>query len=62
MFVADKGCDSKYIREQITKKDARAVASRKYNSVKGNRYELELGLGLGLGLIPILGGKSSIGQ
>ena len=36
VIVADKGYDSEYIREQITKKGARAVIPRKRNSVKGN--------------------------
>ena len=36
VIVADKGYDSGYIREQITKKGARAVIPRKRNSVKGN--------------------------
>jgi len=36
VIVADKGYDSEYIREQITKKGARAVIPRKCNSLKGN--------------------------
>ena len=35
-IVADKGYDSECIREQITKKGARAVIPRKRNSLKGN--------------------------
>ncbi|GJL73324.1 MAG: hypothetical protein NMNS01_25230 [Nitrosomonas sp.] len=35
-IVADKGCDSESIREQITKKGAQAVIPRKRNSLKGN--------------------------
>lgn len=35
-IVADKGYDSECIREQITKKGARAVIPRKCNSLKGN--------------------------
>ncbi|MCO6426985.1 IS5 family transposase, partial [Nitrosomonas communis] len=35
-IVADKGYDSEWIREQITKKGARAVIPRKRNSLKGN--------------------------
>src|SRR5690606_6259484 len=35
-IVADKGYDSECIREQITKKEARAVIPRKRNSLKGN--------------------------
>ncbi|SDX06154.1 Transposase [Nitrosomonas communis] len=35
-MVADKGYDSECIREQITKKGARAVIPRKRNSLKGN--------------------------
>ena len=33
---ADKGYDSEHIREQITKKGARAVIPRKCNSIKDN--------------------------
>jgi len=36
MIVADKGYGSKYIREQITNKEARVVIPKKCNSVKGN--------------------------
>lgn len=35
-IVADKGYDSEWIREQITKKRARAVIPGKRNSLKGN--------------------------
>jgi transposase len=35
-IVADKGYDNECIREQITKKGARAVIPRKRNSLKGN--------------------------
>jgi len=35
-IVADKGYDSGWIREQITKKGARAVIPGKRNSLKGN--------------------------
>jgi hypothetical protein len=35
-IIADKGYDSEWIREQITKKGARAVIPRKRNSLKGN--------------------------
>ena len=35
-IVADKGYDSEHMREQIAKMGARAVVSRKCNSVKGN--------------------------
>ena len=33
---ADKGYDSEWLREQITKKGAQAVIPRKRNSLKGN--------------------------
>ncbi|MBP9871340.1 MAG: transposase [Nitrosomonas sp.] len=36
MIVADKGYGSKYIREQITNKEAKVVIPQKCNSVKGN--------------------------
>jgi len=35
-IVADKGYDSKCIREQITKKEAQAVIPRRCKSLKGN--------------------------
>ncbi|SFI83456.1 IS5 family transposase [Nitrosomonas sp. Nm34] len=35
-IVADKGYDSEWLREQITKKGARAVIPRKRNSLKSN--------------------------
>ncbi|SFN25347.1 IS5 family transposase, partial [Nitrosomonas communis] len=35
-IVADKGYDSEWLREQITKKGAQAVIPRKRNSLKGN--------------------------
>ena len=35
-IVADKGYDSEWLREQITKKGARAVIPGKGNSLKGN--------------------------
>ncbi|WP_256212113.1 IS5 family transposase [Nitrosomonas communis] len=35
-MVADKGYDSEWLREQITKKGAQAVIPRKRNSLKGN--------------------------
>ena len=35
-IVADMGYDSEWIREQITKKGARAVIPGKRNSLKGN--------------------------
>ncbi|SFJ06080.1 IS5 family transposase, partial [Nitrosomonas sp. Nm34] len=35
-IVADKGYDSEWLREQITKKGARAVIPGKRNSLKGN--------------------------
>lgn len=35
-IVADKGYDSEYIREQITKKGARVVIQGKCNSLNGN--------------------------
>ncbi|TYP78364.1 DDE family transposase [Nitrosomonas communis] len=35
-MVADKGYDSEWIWEQITKKEAQAVIPRKRNSLKGN--------------------------
>ena len=42
-IVADKGYDSECIREQITKKGARAVIPRKRNSLKGNWMQGEYG-------------------
>ena len=36
VIVADKGYDSEFIREQITKKGARVVIPRKRNLLKGN--------------------------
>ena len=36
VMVADKGYDSEWLREQITKKGARAVIPGKRNALKGN--------------------------
>ena len=51
-IVADKGYDKECIREQITKKGARAVIPTKRNSLKGNAD-----MDWGLYQIPALGGE-----